>query len=189
MKRSSIMLGMAGMLLVSCASDGGEGGAGHTDGEGESGNITQVGPVSFELPDGIHEVYRDAEREGGWVAEYADEDQQSAGAFIGVWRFRETPPSAIDAAGEMIVQVRSSGTHPGIRTSEGGEVEISGAEDAYIVDLRSEDEAEGITGRWWVLVDPEQDVAVTVEFYGSEVSDEDVQSFAETLEMDAGQSW
>lgn len=201
MKRSGIALCMAGLLLVSCGSDSSDGGNDSTDNSGEggtgvpdnngdeSGASTQVGPVSFDLPDDIHEVYRDTESEGGWVAEYADEDQQTAGAFIGVWRFRETPPSAVDAAGEMIVQVGASGTHPGIGTSEGGEVEVSGAEDAYIVDLSSEDETEGIIGRWWILVDPDQDVAVTVEFYGSEVSEEDLESFAETLELDAGQSW
>lgn len=187
MRRTSITLGVAGVLLVSCGSDGGSGNS-SSDDNGDSDTSTHVGPVSFKLPDGLQEVYRDAEREGGWVAEFADDDE-SAGAFIGVWRFRETPPSASDAATEMTVQVRASGTHPGIRTGEGGEGEIPGAEDASVVDFSLEDAAEDITGRWWVLVDQNQDVAATVEFYGSEVSEEDLDRFGGSLEMDAGQSW
>lgn len=182
MRRGSILLGLAGVLMMSSASCGSDGGS------GDSAANTHVGPVSFELPDGIQEAYRDAEREGGWVAEYVD-NEESAGAFIGVWRFRETPPSASAAATEMAVQVRASGTHPGISTSEGGDVDIPGAEDASIVNFTLEDSAENISGRWWMLVDPEQDVAVTVEYYGSDVTEEDLDRFQESLTLDSEQSW
>lgn len=179
MKRRAVVavLGVLMVSLTGCGSDSAGGAA-----------STQVGPVSFELPEGIQEVYRDAEREGGWVAEYAD-DQESAGAFIGVWRFRETPPSATHAATEMIAQVRASGTHPGIRTREDGKVDIPGSEDASIINFSLKGSGEDITGRWWVLLDSSQDVAVTVEYYGSEVTEEDLDIFEKTLNLDSGQSW
>lgn len=83
----------------------------------------------------------------------------------------------------------ASGTHPGISTSEGGDVDIPGAEDASIVNFTLEDSAENISGRWWMLVDPEQDVAVTVEYYGSDVTEEDLDRFQESLTLDSEQSW
>lgn len=174
--------GVISMLVISCGADGAS-----TDNGDDAAN-TEVGPVSFQLPDGFDEVFRDDAAASGWVAEYSD-DEEAPDIFIGVWRFQDIPSQAVDGAGELMVHVQMAETHPGLETSLGGEVDISGAEDAYITNLSSDEEPGDIAGRWWALVDPGENVAAAVEFYGAGVSDEDLESFAESLEFDAAQGW
>lgn len=182
MRRWPIAL-LVSAVLVGCGAEGNNDGG---DGAGEPN--TEVGPVSFQLPEGVEEIFRDQESDGGWIAEYSD-DEEAPDSFVGVWRFPETPPSAIDGAGEMRVHVGIAETHPGIQLSEGGEVEIAGADDAYTMDLSAEEGEQTITGRWWILLDDNEDMAAAVEYYGLSVSEDDLDSFAESLEMNAEQGW
>lgn len=177
---------VAGAALVGCSSDSGSDGAEGANGAGEP--ATEVGPVSFQLPEEVEEIFRDQESDGGWVAEYSD-DEEAPDSFVGVWRFQDAPPSASDGAGEMRVQVGIAETHSGIQLSEGGEVQIAGADDAYTLDLSGDDGEQTINGRWWILLDQNEDVAAAVEYFGYDLSQEDLDSFAESLEMNAEQGW
>lgn len=185
MRRFSIAL-VAGAALVGCSEDSGSDGGKGANGAGEP--ATEVGPVSFQLPEGVEEIFLNQESDGGWVAEYSD-DEEAPDSFVGVWRFPETPPSASDGAGELRVQVGMAETHPGIQLSEGGEVEIAGADDAYTIDLSGDDGEQTITGRWWILLDHNEDVAAAVEYYGYDLSQEELDAFADSLEMKAEQGW
>lgn len=177
---------VAGAVLVGCSTDSGSDGAEGASGAGEP--ATEVGPVGFQLPEGVEEIFRDQESDGGWVAEYSD-DEEAPDSFVGVWRFPETPRHAITGASEMRVQVRIAETHSGIQLSEGGEVQIAGADDAYTIDLSGDDGEQTINGRWWILLDQNEDVAAAVEYFGYDLSQEDLDSFAESIEMNAEQDW
>lgn len=171
-----------GLGLVACASSETE--TLSQDGDG-SDTPTQVGPISFDLPEGFEEVFLEADVTNGWVGEYAN-DTESPDAFVGVWRFEDPPSRAIDAAGQMMTLIRAAETHPGLQTSEAGSTDIAGAEDAYVIDLSSDADT---AGRWWVVVDADNDIAAGVEFYGEDLTEDDLHAFADSLTFNAEQGW